>query len=44
VSGLVVSVVLRFISGSKCSDVEQSVVESDGFVCEVDYGFRSGVQ
>jgi hypothetical protein len=44
VSSLVVSVVLRFISGSKCLEVEQSVVESDGFVCEVDHGFGSGVQ
>jgi hypothetical protein len=44
VSGLVVSVVLRFISGLKCSEVEQSVVESDGFVCEVDHGVGSGVQ
>jgi hypothetical protein len=43
VSGLVVLVVLRFISGSKCSEVEQSVVKSDGFVCEVEYGFGSGV-
>jgi hypothetical protein len=44
VSSLVVSVVLRFISGSKCLEVEQSVVESNGFVCEVDHGFGSGVQ
>jgi hypothetical protein len=43
-SGLVVSVVLRFISGSKCLEVEQSVVKSDSFVCEVDHGFGSGVQ
>jgi hypothetical protein len=44
VSGLVVSVVLRFISGSKYSEVEQSVVESDSFLCEIDHGFGSGVQ
>jgi hypothetical protein len=44
VFGLVVSVVLRFISGSKCSEVEQSVVESNSFVCKVDHGFGSGVQ
>jgi hypothetical protein len=43
VSGLVVLVVLRFMLGSKCSEVEQSVVESDGFVCEVNHGFRSGI-
>jgi hypothetical protein len=44
VSGLVVSVVLRFVLGSKCSEVEQSVVESDSFVCKIGHGFRSGVQ
>jgi hypothetical protein len=44
VSGLVVSVVLRFIWGSKCSEVEPLVVESDGYICEVDHGFGSGVQ
>jgi hypothetical protein len=44
VSGLVVSVVLRFISGSKCLEVKQSVVKSDSFVCKIDHGFGSGVQ
>jgi hypothetical protein len=44
VSGVVVSVVLRFVSGSKCSEVEQLVVDSDSHVCEIDHGFGSGVQ
>jgi hypothetical protein len=44
VSGLVVSVVLRFISGLKYLEVEQSVVKSDSFVCEINHGFGSGVQ
>jgi hypothetical protein len=44
VSALVVSVVLRFVLDLKYSEVEQSVVESDSFVCEIDHGFGYGVQ